>query len=46
MFNKDLDSPTIQKINKRMKREGRKLLLENFMELILEQFTIMEQEKL
>ncbi len=29
VFNKDLDSPTIQEINKRMKREGRKLILEN-----------------
>ncbi len=28
VFNKDLDSPIIQKINKRMKREGRKLILE------------------
>ena len=29
VFNKDLDSQTIQEINKRMKREGRKLILEN-----------------
>jgi hypothetical protein len=29
VFNKDLDSPTIQEINKRMKRQGRKLILEN-----------------
>ena len=30
IFNKVLDSPAIQKINKRMKREGRKLILEKF----------------
>lgn len=29
VFNKDLSSPTIQEINKRMKREGLKLILEN-----------------
>ena len=27
-FNKDLDSPTMQEINKRLKREGQKLILE------------------
>ena len=29
VFNKNLDSPTIQKVNKRLKREGQKLILEN-----------------
>ncbi len=29
VFNKDLGSPTVQEFNKRMKREGRKLILEN-----------------
>ena len=29
VFNKDLDSPTMQEINKRLKREGQKLILEN-----------------
>ena len=29
-FNEILDSPVIQEINKRMKRSGRKLILENF----------------
>ncbi|KGK28738.1 hypothetical protein [Cellulophaga sp. E6(2014)] len=29
VFNKNLDSPTIQKINKRLKKEGEKLVLEN-----------------
>jgi len=29
VFNTDLDSPTIQKINKRLKREGGKLILEH-----------------
>jgi hypothetical protein len=29
VFNKVFDSPAIQKINKRMKKEGRKLILEN-----------------
>ena len=29
VFNKDLDTPVIQEINKRMKREGQKLILEN-----------------
>lgn len=29
VFNKDFDSLTIQEINKRMKREGQKLILEN-----------------
>jgi len=29
VFNKELSSPTIQEINKRMKREGRKMILEN-----------------
>ena len=29
VFNKDLDSPTIQKVNKRLKKEGQKLLLES-----------------
>jgi hypothetical protein len=29
VFSKNLDSPTIQKVNKRLKREGQKLVLEN-----------------
>lgn len=29
VFNKNFDSPIIQEINKRMKRDGRKLILEN-----------------
>jgi hypothetical protein len=32
VFNKDLDIPTIQDINKRLKREGRKLILEKLNE--------------
>jgi hypothetical protein len=32
VFNTDLDSPNIQEINKRMKVEGRKLILENLNE--------------
>ena len=32
VFNKDLSSPTIQEINKRRKREGRKLVLEKLNE--------------
>ncbi|MBT2163651.1 hypothetical protein [Zobellia barbeyronii] len=32
VFNKNLDSPTIQKINKRLKKEGEKLVLENLQE--------------
>jgi len=31
-FNKVLDSPVIQEMNKRMKRNGRKLILENLQE--------------
>ena len=29
VFNKNLDNPTIQKVNKKLKREGQKLVLEN-----------------
>lgn len=29
VFNKNLDSPTIQKVNKRLNQEGQKLILEN-----------------
>ncbi len=29
VFNENLDGPTIQKVNKRLKREGQKLVLEN-----------------
>ncbi|AIY14000.1 hypothetical protein [Cellulophaga baltica] len=29
IFNKNMDSPTIQKVNKRLKKEGQKMMLEN-----------------
>ena len=45
VFNKNLDSPAIQEVNKRLKKEGQKLVLENCKDLISHQYMEMEREE-